>query len=137
LRFGLVGLLSPLAYLLLFAGLRGGLGAQPANFVALLITALANTAVNRRYTFGVRGGTATRHQMQGLLVFGLGLALTSGALWLLDVASAHPARAVELTVLVVANLLATVLRFVLFRQWIFAGRSAARPEGRRIEEGTR
>ena len=56
-------------------------GAQVANLVALLLTAVANTAANRRLTFGVRGrGGAARHQAQGLVVFALGLALTSGSL---------------------------------------------------------
>ena len=54
-RFAGVGVVSTLAYLLLFIALRARLGAQPANLVALLVTAVANTAVNRRLTFGVRG----------------------------------------------------------------------------------
>jgi putative flippase GtrA len=122
-RFAAIGVLSTLAYLLLFLLLRPSMGAQPANLLALLVTAVANTAANRRFTFDVRGGGAGRHQLQGLVVFGLGLALTSGSLWLLARASTHPARAVELIVLVAANLLATVLRFVLLREWVFARRS--------------
>ena len=118
LRFGAIGVFSTLAYLALFLLMRP-LGAQPANLLALLITALANTAANRRFTFGVIGGRPGRHHLQGLLVFALGLALTSGALQLLSALSAHPARALELGVLVVANLAATVLRFVLFREWVF------------------
>ncbi|MDT4997403.1 MAG: hypothetical protein QOD45_1471, partial [Pseudonocardiales bacterium] len=58
--------------------------------------------------------------LHGLLVFGLGLLLTSGSLWLLAQVVASPPRAVELTVLVVANLAATVLRFVLLREWVFS-----------------
>ena len=52
--------------------------------MALVVTAVANTAANRRLTFGVRGraGAATS-QVQGLIVFFLGLALTTGALALL------------------------------------------------------
>ena len=85
-RFAAVGVVSTLAYLVLFSLLRSGLGAQGANFVALGLTAIGNTAANRRYTFGVRGREgAARHQFEGLIVFGLGLALTSGSL-------AHPAR---------------------------------------------
>ena len=43
------------------------MGAQAANVVALLVTAVANTAANRRLTFGVRGRDgAARHQVQGL-----------------------------------------------------------------------
>jgi hypothetical protein len=53
-------------------------------------------------------------------VFGLGLALTSGSLWVLMQVSTSPARALELVVLVAANLLATALRFVLLREWVFA-----------------
>jgi putative flippase GtrA len=128
-RFAAVGALSTLAYLLLFLLARPA-GAQSANLVALLITAVANTAVNRHFTFGVRGGGAMRHQAQGLVVFGLGLALTSGSLAALSVFVDHPARALELTVLVAANLAATVLRFVLLRAWVFASaRPPSRPAG--------
>ncbi|MBG6104293.1 putative flippase GtrA [Micromonospora vinacea] len=115
-RFAAVGVASTLAYLLLFVATRGLLGAQPANLLALLVTALANTAANRRLTFGISGRRhAARHHAQGLLAFALGLALTSGALAALHTVSAVPARPVELAVLVVANLAATVLRFVLLR----------------------
>ncbi|MGY1686993.1 glycosyltransferase [Geodermatophilus sp. SYSU D00804] len=119
-RFAVVGVLSTLAYLLLFVLLRGVVAAQPANLLALLVTAVANTAANRRVTFGIRGGPgAGRHQLQGLVVFGLALALTSGALGLLHLADPTPARGLELTVLVGANAVATLLRFVLLRGWVF------------------
>ncbi|WP_374102603.1 glycosyltransferase [Micromonospora sp. D93] len=115
-RFAAVGVASTLAYLLLFVATRGLLGAQPANLLALLVTAVANTAANRRLTFGISGRRhAARHHAQGLLAFALGLALTSGALAVLHAVSAVPARPVELAVLVAANLAATVLRFVLLR----------------------
>jgi putative flippase GtrA len=119
-RFAAVGLGSTLAYLALFLLWRAPMGAQIANLLALLVTALANTAVNRRFTFGVTGDGAVRHQLQGLLVFALGLALTSGSLWLLTLLTSAPPRAVEVVVLIVANLAATVLRFVLLREWVFA-----------------
>jgi putative flippase GtrA len=119
-RFAVIGVVSTLAYLGLFNLLREAAGAQFANLVALLLTAVANTAANRRLTFGVTGRRhAGRHQLEGLVVFGLGLALTSGALALLGVAAGSPSRLVELTVLVGANLVATVLRFLLFRAWVF------------------
>jgi putative flippase GtrA len=119
-RFAAIGVLSTLAYLVLFLLLRGPVGAQAANLSALLLTAVANTAANRRLTFGIRGrGGAARAQFQGLLVFGLGLALTSGSLALLQAADGDASRAAELLLLVVANALATLLRFVLFRGWVF------------------
>ncbi len=120
LRFATIGVLSTLAYLALFVALRGVLAAQPANLVALLLTAVANTAANRRITFGIRGGPgAGRAQLQGLVVLGLGLALTSGTLAVLHAATAAPARSTEVIALVVANALATLLRFVLLRGWVF------------------
>ncbi|HJQ44713.1 MAG TPA: bifunctional glycosyltransferase family 2/GtrA family protein [Amycolatopsis sp.] len=118
-RFAAIGIGSTLAYLVLFLLLRLGMGAQAANFLALGVTAVGNTAANRRFTFGVRGSSgAGKHQFEGLIVFGLGLAPTSGSLALLH-AGAEPGRATEMIVLVVANLAATVLRFLLFRNWVF------------------
>ena len=77
-------------------------------------------------TFGFRGSeNAVRHQGQGLLVFSLGWALTSGSLALLSTVAPAAPHAVELAVLVVANLAATVLRFVLLRQWVFRPRPGA------------
>ena len=119
-RFASIGVLSTIAYLALFLLLRAPFGAQAANLAALLLTAVANTAANRRFTFGVVGAGVARHQAQGLVVFGLGLALTSGSLALLAHAYAHPPRLIEVTVLVAANLAATALRFVLLRHWVFA-----------------
>jgi putative flippase GtrA len=119
-RFTGIGVASTVAYLLLFALLRNVTGAQTANLVALLATAIANTAANRRLTFGVTGRRgAARHQAQGLAVFGFGLALTSGTLAALHAVSASPGRLVEMTVLVAANLAATALRFLLLRAWVF------------------
>jgi putative flippase GtrA len=124
-RFAAIGVLSTLAYLVLYLTLRTATGAQAANLVALLLTAVANTAANRRLTFGVTGRAgAARHQAQGLAVFGLGLALTSGSLVLLHAVDAAPGRAVEVGVLATANLAATLLRFLLLRGWVFQDRRA-------------
>ena len=80
-RFAAIGVVSTLAYLALFLVFREPLGAQWANLFALLLTAVANTAANRRLTFGVRGSARrVSDQAQGLVVFTLGLALTSGSL---------------------------------------------------------
>jgi putative flippase GtrA len=117
-RFAAIGVLSTVAYLALFALLRTGVTAQAANVMALLATAVANTAANRRLTFGIVGRRhAGRHHLQGLFVFGLGLALTSGCLAALAAVTSAPARWVELAVVTGANLAATVLRFVLLRLW--------------------
>ena len=124
-RFAAIGIISTLAYLALFVTLRHSMDSQPANFVALAVTAVANTAANRRITFGVRGrGGAATAQFQGLIVFGLGLALTSGTLAGLQAWDPHAHRLVEIGFLVAANLASTLLRFVLFRAWVFRSRTA-------------
>ena len=130
LRFGLIGVASTLAYLLLYLLARETLSAQWANALALLVTAIANTAANRRLTFGVRGPAGRlRHQGQGLVVFALGLAVTSGSLLVLQRTDPTAARAVELAVLVSANVTATLLRFALFRIWLFPRRFATSRAG--------
>jgi glycosyltransferase involved in cell wall biosynthesis len=119
-RFTAVGVASTIAYLLLFIGLHHAVGAQTANLLALLLTAVANTAANRRFTFGVRGTVRiARHHVEGLVVFGIALTVTSGSLAVLHLAASQPHRALELAVLVGANLAATAIRFVLLRGWVF------------------
>ncbi|MFF3326075.1 glycosyltransferase [Streptomyces sp. NPDC002889] len=129
--FCAVGALSTLLYLVLYSLFRAGAGPQLANAAALLLSAIANTAANRRLTFGVRGRErAVRHQAQGLVVFGIGLALTSGSLAALDAAAGSPSHGTELAVLIAANLAATVLRFLLFRAWVFPERRYAHDDMR-------
>ncbi len=119
-RFTVIGIASTIAYLVLFLLLRGIMSAQGANVISLLVTAVANTAANRRLTFGISGRTsAARHQFKGLIAFGIGLALTFGALAALHSGAAHPGRWTEVSVLIAANLVATVIRFLLYRHWVF------------------
>ncbi|MDQ1286625.1 MAG: hypothetical protein QG622_190 [Actinomycetota bacterium] len=139
-RFAVVGGLSTLAYMILYLLLRPVCGAQGANAASLLITAVANTAANRRFTFSTRGRDgAIRHQAEGLIVFALGLAVTSGSLAALHALPGAPSTAVELTFLVAANLLATVLRFVMLKSWVFhPGRRRAAADTRSVsKEGAR
>lgn len=119
-RFAVVGVFSTVAYLALFLLTRNSLGAHGANVVALLSTTIANTALNRRFTFGVVGRhQRTRHQLQGLIVFGLALGLTTGMLAMAHYLHSAPSTAVEVAVLVTANAIATLLRFLLLRRWVF------------------
>jgi len=106
-RFMAVGVLSTLAYALLFLLLRGPLGADGANIAALAITGVGNTAANRRLTFGVRGRKdLVRQHAAGFIVFLLTVGLTTGALAVLHGLVAAPPRALELAVLVTASTVA-------------------------------
>jgi putative flippase GtrA len=120
-RFIGVGITSTVAYAVLYLLFQEFTDAQIANFLALLVTAVGNTALNRRLTFGVRGSEgAARHQLQGFFVFLLGWGITSGSLLVLHSADPDAHQGVELAVLTVANLAATVVRFLLLRTWVFA-----------------
>ncbi len=121
--FAAIGVLSTLAYIGLFVGFRTGTSAQTANLLALISTAVVNTAANRRLTFGLAGTSGLlRHQLQGLLVLAAGLLITSGSLAGLHELSDHPSTALEVTVLTSANLVVTIGRFVAMREWIFRRR---------------
>jgi glycosyltransferase involved in cell wall biosynthesis/putative flippase GtrA len=120
LRFGLVGAASTIAFALLYLVLQGPMGAQQANFMSLLLTAVGNTAANRRFTFGIRGpGRFLTQQIQGLVVFLLAWGITSSSLAVLHGVYLDAAPSHELIVLTVANVLATLMRFVLLRLWVF------------------
>lgn len=114
--FAVIGIASTAAYAVLYVALRPALGAAPANAAALVITAIANTAANRHLTFGVRDGRSMlRDQLGGLAALAVALAITTASVGLLGLLAPAAGRLVELAVLVVANLLATVARFVLLR----------------------
>ncbi|HET7477583.1 MAG TPA: bifunctional glycosyltransferase family 2/GtrA family protein [Dermatophilaceae bacterium] len=119
LRFGTVGLLSTLVHLGLFGVLTGVLDAQLANVAGLLAATVINTWANRRWTFGVRGRRgAARHQLQGLALFLLFWSLTAGALALLNLVALDASAVVQTLVVAVANVVATVAKFLCFRRWI-------------------
>jgi putative flippase GtrA len=119
--FTAIGGVMTLAYFLLYLAFRTMLGPQPANYLAWAITAIADTAANRRLTFGASGRIGQgRAQIEGLLVFAVGLVLTSSSLALLEARVAAPGRLLELAVLAAANVAAGLLRFELLRRWVFA-----------------
>ena len=119
--FAVIGVVSTLAYLALYLILRQLGPAVPANAAALFATAVANTAANRRFTFGVAGSRdALRHQVEGGAAFLIGLVLSTATLAVVHATAPGASRLVELAALVGANALSTVVRFVLMRVWVFS-----------------
>jgi putative flippase GtrA len=119
-RFAAIGVISTLAWAGLYTLLRGaGLGSVAANGLALVVTAIGNTAANRRLTFGVTGraGLARDHGA-GLLAFGFAIALTTAAAGGLARFAPGASRPVEIVVLAVANVTATAVRFAVLRSSI-------------------
>ena len=137
-RFVAVGVLSTIAYAGLYVLLRSGMGAAAANALALAMTAIGNTAANRRLTFGVRGRAGVaRHMALGTIVFAITLGLTDGALALLDRITGRPPRWLEVAALVLASACATATRYVALAGWVFAAerRAATRTAERVIPSG--
>ncbi len=125
-RFALVGVASTAAYAALFWLLRAPAGPFAANAIALVLTTLGNTALNRRFTFGARPGAgAGRHHVAGLAAMAVAVGMTSAALWALHaiLPGVHPL--IELGVLVAAGAAGTLVRFVLLRAAIHSRRAPA------------
>jgi len=114
--FATIGVISTGAYALLYLVFRNVATAEVANAAALILTAIGNTAANRRLTFGVRDGSnIVRDQAAGLIALALALAITTGAATALRASDANVGHLGELAVLVVANGVATLARFAILR----------------------
>jgi len=128
LSFGAIGALSTAITVFLYAVLRTWWPPALANLAALTVTTLWNTEANRRFTFLHKAGASGRLHLQGLLVFALYFAITSGALLLLHRSHPDPSRWLEVTVLLTSSVAGTVVRFVLLRSWVFRIGPAAAEE---------
>ncbi len=120
--FAVIGLLSTLATVALYALGREWWSPLGANLVALIVTTMLNTEANRRFTFAGTGRSPVRVHTQAALVFLGYYALTSLALLALISLVPEPSRALEVAVLLGASVLGTVGRFLLLRGWVFAAR---------------
>src|SRR5581483_3224991 len=121
--FGLIGVVSTAATAVVYALLRSWWPPLVANLAALVLITLLNTEANRRLTFPATGTSGRRIHLQGLVVFVLYYALTSGALLCLQAWDAHPSRWLEIAVLLGATVVGTAGRFALLRTWVFAART--------------
>ena len=117
--FAAIGVLSTLAYIACYSALRLALPATLANAFSLVLTAIGNTAANRRFTFlAHRNGVARRDHLGGLAAFGIALALTTSTITAVHLVAPGASRTLELIALVIANFVATTVRFLLLRAWI-------------------
>ena len=128
-RFAAVGVVSTLANLALFALFASVMPNQVANFVALVLCTVANTAANRRFTFaathpsGPSGPThrdALAVQVRSLALLAVTWTATAGALWILHHLTPGASTLVATLTVGVGNAVATVVRFVLLRRWFAA-----------------
>jgi putative flippase GtrA len=114
-----VGAVSTVLHLGLFALLHDVFGTQFANTIALLIATIANTALNRHWTFGVSGTERlVSHHGQALFVFVVTWGASAAALALLQFLTT-PSTLVATVALGASMAATTVLRFVAMHWWIF------------------
>ncbi|WP_235486215.1 GtrA family protein, partial [Frankia sp. AvcI1] len=82
--FAIIGTISTLSYVVLYALLRAVLSAFDANLLALCVTVVGNTWANRRFTFRRTGRQRWARQfVESAMVFGVGLIISSAALAIL------------------------------------------------------
>jgi putative flippase GtrA len=119
-KFAAIGAASTLVHALLYALFRSAWSPAWANLGALVITALANTEANRRWTFNRAGGRRIRVHSRAGLLFALNYLFTTGAVVFFNMAAPGAGRWAEIAVLVTAYALMTTLRFIALDRWVFA-----------------
>jgi len=121
--FAAIGVVSTVAYVALYSLLRPLMSAEAANTIALVATAIGNTAANRSLTFSVRGRAGmARDHVAGFLALGAALLLTSTSLAALDAVAPAAPHGIEVAILVASNAAATLVRFLLLRLALDRGR---------------
>ena len=119
LRYAIVGGLGTATNALIYLVLRTCVDAVPANLVALVLSTVASTEANRRFTFG---GAAVRHwrnyvQNGGTMLF---YAFYSSTVLLIVAALVDtPSPTLEATCVAAASLLGGTCRFLVMRYWVF------------------
>jgi putative flippase GtrA len=118
-RFASIGAASTVVFAVVFLRLAAPVGPMAAAFVAFLVCAPLNVALNRRVTFSKRGSAGrARHYTAGLAAAAAPLALDLVVLAVLGRAGVSSV-AVELVAVTIANAMATAARFVVLRRWVF------------------
>jgi putative flippase GtrA len=118
-RFAGVGLVSTLAYIVLFAILVPWIGAYAANAVAIVACSLGNTAAHRGVAGTARHGLDRPHRLSvGAALLGVSLAFTTAALAVTRTFGLD-GLVPELVAVTLANLAAAAFRFTILRTWVF------------------
>ena len=123
--FVVIGLLCTAAYALLYTAFRHlGVGALASNAMALTTTMGANFAANRRFSFKASDGPLASQLASYVVAYLIGLGASSVVLSALLGALGHPAGAADTAAALAAGLVATAVRYVLMRNWVFRRVSA-------------
>lgn len=122
-RYAVLGAAGTGTNALIFLVLRTWLDSVPANLIALVLSTALSTELNRRFTFGGAEVHRWRSTVQngGTVLFYA--FYSSAVLLLLGMFVDSPSPALESLTVAVASVLGGSIRFLVLRQWVFAGDS--------------
>ncbi|MDN5859068.1 MAG: GtrA family protein, partial [Pseudonocardia sp.] len=118
-RYALVGGLGTGVNALIYLVLRTWIDPVPANLVAVVLSTIASTEANRRFTFGGANVRLWRAYVQNggtVLFYGF---YSSTVLLLVAALVAHPSPTLEAACVAAASLLGGTCRFLVMRYWVF------------------
>jgi putative flippase GtrA len=111
-RFVAVGAVNTVLFLAVYLMFRTVVSATAASLLANGLTTITGTRANGTVTFGVVGAIRLGRYLRSMVITGLGLLITTGAVSVIHTGS-------EVLVLLAAGAVAGLLRFVLLRYWVF------------------
>ena len=123
-RYTVVGALGTAVSTVLYLVFRTWWDAIPANLAAIVLSTIASTEANRRFTFGGAVVDRAREYMQNTGTVAFYAFYSSAVLLLLDQVVVDATALQESLVVAGASVVGGLLRFVVLRNWVF-GRDPA------------
>jgi len=122
-RYGVVGVLGTAVSALLYLLFRVWWDAVPANLAALVLSTVASTEANRRFTFRGVPTDRGREYLQNAATVAFYAVYSSAVLLLLDALVDDPTALQESVAVAAASVLGGLARFALLRNWVFGDES--------------
>ena len=122
-RYGVVGVLGTAVSALLYLLFRVWWDAVPANLAALVLSTVASTEANRRFTFRGVPTDRVREYLQNAATVAFYAVYSSAVLLLLDALVDDPTALQESVTVAAASVLGGLARFAVLRNWVFGDES--------------
>jgi putative flippase GtrA len=122
-RYGVVGVLGTAVSALLYLLFRVWWDAVPANLAALVLSTVASTEANRRFTFRGVPTDRVREYLQNAGTVAFYAVYSSAVLLLLDALVDDPTALQESVTVAAASVLGGLARFAVLRNWVFGDES--------------
>jgi putative flippase GtrA len=119
-RYAVVGGLSTVLSSLLYLLFRSAWDAVPANVVAIVLSTVASTEANRRFTFGGAAADRLHAYVQNAGTALFYIFYSSAVLLVLDQVVDAPTAVQESAAVAVASVLGGAVRYLVLRHWVFA-----------------